>query len=119
MAGVIAFGTIMRRDNGLSQRIAIARAILKDAPVVLLDEATSALDPENEHLIQAAINARIREKTGIFVAHRLPTIVEADHIIVLDQGRVAAGGRHEDLLRSSQQYRNLWRRFAETGAERT
>lgn len=106
-------------SGGERQRLAIARAILKNAPVVLLDEATSALDPENEYLIQAAIHALIREKTVIVVAHRLSTIVEADHIIVLDQGRVAAGGRHEDLLRGSRQYRNLWRRFAETGAERT
>jgi ABC-type multidrug transport system fused ATPase/permease subunit len=104
-------------SGGERQRITIARAILKDAPVVLLDEATSALDPENEHLIQLGLNALVREKTVIVVAHRLPTIVEADHIVVLDQGRVTASGRHEELLRSSQQYRNLWRRFAETGAK--
>ncbi|MDQ0420269.1 ATP-binding cassette subfamily B protein [Peteryoungia aggregata LMG 23059] len=106
-------------SGGELQRIAIARAILKDAPVVLLDEATSALDPEGEHLIQVAINALIREKTVIVVAHRLSTIAEADNIIVLDQGRAEASGRHDDLLRSSQQYRNLWRRFAETGAEQS
>ncbi len=67
----------------------------------------------------AALHALIREKTVIVVAHRLSTITEADNIIVLDQGRAAASGRHEDLLRSLQQYRNLWRRFAETGAEQT
>ncbi|MBT9372932.1 ABC transporter ATP-binding protein [Rhizobium sp. CSW-27] len=106
-------------SGGERQRIAIARAILKDAPIVLLDEATSALDPENEHLIQAAINVLIRDKTVIVVAHRLSTIAEAEHIIVLEQGRAAASGRHGDLLRSSQPYRILWRRFAEASAEQS
>lgn len=105
-------------SGGERQRITIARAILIDAPVVLLDEATSALDPENEHLIQLGLNALVREKTVIVVAHRLSTIVDADHIIVLDQGRVAASGRHADLLLHSPQYQALWQRFAETGADR-
>lgn len=98
-------------SGGERQRLAIARAILKDAPIVLLDEATSALDPENEHLIQAGLRALTRDKTIVTVAHRLTTVMDADQIIVLDKGRIAASGRHDHLLNTSPDYQTLWKRF--------
>ena len=85
-------------SGGERQRISIARALLKDAPIVLLDEATASLDPENEVLIQQAISALVAEKTVIVIAHRLQSIMSADNIIVLEDGRVAESGTHEQLL---------------------
>ena len=81
-------------SGGERQRIALARAILKDAPIVVLDEATAFLDPENEEKMNAAIAEVIRGKTVIVIAHRLQSIVGADQIVVLDQGKVAGIGRH-------------------------
>lgn len=98
-------------SGGERQRIAIARAILKDAPIVLLDEATSALDPENENLIQTGLRALVQQKTVLVVAHRLSTVVAADLIVVMSDGKVVAKGRHETLLGSSPHYRELWNRF--------
>jgi len=95
-------------SGGEKQRISIARALLKDAPIVLLDEATAALDPENELHIQAAIGELVRDKTVVVIAHRLNTITRADKIVVLDQGRVAEEGRHEELLQRGGLYQNLW-----------
>lgn len=95
-------------SGGEKQRISIARALLKDAPIVLLDEATASLDPENEVLIQSAISELVYEKTVIMVAHRLQSVVNADQIVVLDKGRVKEVGNHEELLRKNGMYAHLW-----------
>ena len=95
-------------SGGEKQRISIARAILKDAPVVLLDEATAFLDPENEIEVQKAISALIRGRTVAMIAHRLKTVRRADNIIVLDGGRVVEQGGHDDLLAQGGLYARLW-----------
>ena len=95
-------------SGGEKQRISIARAILKDAPIVLLDEATASIDPENERLIQQAIQALSTQKTLIVIAHRLTTIAAADQILVLDQGRVVEQGKHQFLLDQGGLYARLW-----------
>ena len=95
-------------SGGEKQRISIARAILKDAPIVLLDEATASLDSENEVHIQDAINDLVKEKTVVIIAHRLATVVNADNIVVIDQGRVVQQGKHHALLEREGVYRNLW-----------
>ena len=95
-------------SGGEKQRISIARALLKDAPIVLLDEATASLDPENEVLIQQPISALVAEKTVIVIAHRLHSIVNANQICVLEQGTVADVGTHEELLGRCPAYQKLW-----------
>ena len=95
-------------SGGERQRIAIARAILKNSPVVVLDEATAFTDPENEAVIQASINQLVQGKTLIVIAHRLSTIVGADKILVMDKGKIKAQGTHQELLHSSPLYRDLW-----------
>ena len=95
-------------SGGERQRISIARAILKDAPIVLLDEATASLDPENEVLIQEAISALIKNRTVIVIAHRLKTIAGANKIVVLDEGRLAEQGSHGELLKLNGLYARLW-----------
>ncbi len=98
-----------RLSGGQRQRLSIARAILKDAPIVVLDEATAFVDPENELLIQEALSALIaRGKTLIVIAHRLSTITHVDQIVVMDQGRVVARGKHTDLLHACPLYARLW-----------
>lgn len=96
-------------SGGERQRISIARALLKDAPIVLLDEATAALDPENEVLIQEAISRLIANKTVIVIAHRLRTIVDADQIIVLEKGRIVEVGCHTELLGREGLYQHLYK----------
>lgn len=96
-------------SGGQKQRIAIARAILRDAPVLLLDEATSALDAESERLVQQAVDELSKSRTTIIVAHRLATVKKADRIIVMDQGRIVAQGRHEDLVAEDGLYAKLAR----------
>lgn len=95
-------------SGGERQRISIARAIVKDAPIVLLDEATAALDPINERAVQQAFAELVRARTVIVVAHRLSTIRSADQIVVVDGGQVAERGRHEDLLAAGGRYAQLW-----------
>lgn len=95
-------------SGGERQRISIARALLKNAPVILLDEATASLDPENEVLIQQAISRLIADKTVLVIAHRLRTVAGADKIIVLDEGTVAEEGKHEELINQKGLYEKLY-----------
>ena len=95
-------------SGGERQRIAIARAMLKNAPVVILDEATAYTDPENEAVIQSAVSKLVQGKTLIVVAHRLSTIVDSDKIFLVNDGKIEASGTHEELLKSSALYNELW-----------
>ncbi|MEI6000089.1 ATP-binding cassette domain-containing protein [Paraburkholderia bengalensis] len=97
----------VRLSGGQRQRIAIARAILKNPPILLLDEATSALDAASERLVQTALDNAAQNRTTLVIAHRLATVQQADRIVVLDQGRIVAQGRHAELLRSSPLYAQL------------
>lgn len=100
-------------SGGERQRISIARALLKDAPIVVLDEATASIDPENEQLIQQALTELTREKTVVVIAHRLATIEHADQILVVEDGTVVQRGTHEELLAQE----GVYRRFVEARAE--
>lgn len=95
-------------SGGEKQRVSIARAILKDAPIILLDEATASLDPENEVEVQKAIDSLIKGRTVIAIAHRLKTIKDADQIIVLDNGRIKEEGTHDGLVKKDGLYAHLW-----------
>lgn len=121
MAG--AYDFIIKKENGFDtmigqggatlsggekQRISIARAILKNAPIILLDEATSSLDPENELIIQEAISNLIKNKTVIVVAHKLRSVMGADKIVVLNKGKVEEVGKHEELIKNNGLYKELW-----------
>jgi ATP-binding cassette subfamily B protein len=95
-------------SGGERQRICIARAMLKDAPVVIMDEATAYTDPENEALVQESVAKLVQGKTLIVIAHRLSTIMDADNIVVINDGNVEAQGTHEQLLADCDLYRNMW-----------
>jgi ATP-binding cassette subfamily B protein len=97
----------VRLSGGQRQRIAIARAILKDPPILLLDEATSALDAASERLVQKALDNAAQNRTTLVIAHRLATVQQADRIVVLEEGRIVAQGRHADLLLTSPLYAQL------------
>ena len=97
-----------RLSGGERQRISIARAMLKNAPIVVLDEPTAALDTESEVAVQCAIDALVRERTVIVIAHRLSTIAAADQILVIDEGRVVESGRHAELLAGNGRYARMW-----------
>jgi ATP-binding cassette subfamily B protein len=103
-------------SGGQRQRLAIARAILKDAPILLLDEATSALDAESEALVQGALDKLMQGRTTLVVAHRLATVLSADRILVLDQGRVVEEGKHAELVAKDGLYARLARLQFEAGA---
>ena len=98
----------MRLSGGERQRVSIARALLKDAPILLLDEATAALDMENQSLIQQALQQLVQGRTLVVVAHRLSTIRHADQILVLDQGRLVQQGNHDTLIQQEGMYQRLW-----------
>ncbi|MDU7559759.1 MAG: ABC transporter ATP-binding protein [Finegoldia magna] len=121
MAG--AYDFIIKKENGFDtmigqggatlsggekQRISIARAILKNAPIILLDEATSSLDPEKELIIQEAISNLIKNKTVVVVAHKLRSVMGADKIVVLNKGKVEEVGKHEELIKNEGLYKDLW-----------
>lgn len=101
-------------SGGEEQRITVARAILKNAPILVLDEATSFADPENEHLMQRALEKLMQDKTVIVIAHRLSTIRDADNIVVLDEGRVSESGTHDQLLKRRGLYLRMWTAYADT-----
>ena len=100
-------------SGGEKQRISIARAILKDAPVIILDEATSSVDPENEQALMGAIRELTEGKTLITIAHRLTTVREADQIVVIDQGKIVQKGKHGELLGEEGIYRRFWQQRSE------
>jgi ABC-type multidrug transport system fused ATPase/permease subunit len=97
----------MRLSGGERQRIAIARALLRDAPILILDEATSSLDVESERLVQEAIARLLERRTVFVIAHRLSTVSRANHVVVLEQGRVVERGRHAELIQAGGLYRRL------------
>jgi len=97
-----------RLSGGERQRIAIARALLKDAPILLLDEATASIDPDNELLVTQALQELARGKTVVMIAHRLHTIRNSDQIVVMEQGRIADTGKHEELMARCALYRRFW-----------
>jgi ATP-binding cassette subfamily B protein len=103
----------LKLSGGEKQRVAIARTILKEPPILVLDEATSALDSHTEREIQDALDQVSRNRTSLVIAHRLSTIVDADEIIVLDQGRIAERGTHAQLLAANSLYASMWNRQRE------
>ncbi|SBW06975.1 ABC transporter ATP-binding protein [uncultured Dysgonomonas sp.] len=101
-------------SGGEQQRIVLARAILKNAPIVILDEATAFADPENEHLIQQALGELTKGKTVLIIAHRLTSIVDADQILVIDKGQIAEQGTHKDLLDKNGIYLRMWNEYQQS-----
>ncbi len=100
----------IKLSGGQRQRVAIARVLLKDAPILVLDEATSALDSESEAAIQDRLEAIMRGKTVIAIAHRLSTIASMDRIVVIDKGRIVEEGRPEELIAADGLFSRLWKR---------
>ena len=101
-------------SGGEQQRIVLARAILKNAPIIVLDEATAFADPENEHLIQQALKELTKGKTVLMIAHRLSSITDADNILVIDKGKIAEQGTHAKLLEKQGIYYNMWNEYQQS-----
>ncbi|MCG6190268.1 ABC transporter ATP-binding protein [Maribellus maritimus] len=101
-------------SGGEQQRIALARAFLKNAPIVLLDEATAFTDPENEHLIQQALKKLAKGKTVLMIAHRLTSVMNADNILVISEGKIAEQGTHQKLLQKQGIYTNMWNEYQQS-----
>ena len=101
-------------SGGETQRIAIARAVLKDAPIVVLDEATAYADPENEQQIQKAFEGLVKGKTVIMIAHRLSTIQDAGLILVMRQGELVESGTHDALVKQGGEYAKMWNNYTKT-----
>ncbi len=95
-------------SGGEKQRISIARMMLKDSPIIILDEATSAVDPQNEHLIHQAIEELSRNKTVISIAHHMHTVIDADKIVLLDNGSIEGQGNHNELMGGTSLYRKMF-----------
>ena len=104
----------IRLSGGERQRIAIARAIIKDSPIIVLDEATAFSDPENEYLIQKAFEKLIKDKTVVMIAHRLSTIRNADQILVIEQGHLIEQGIHDGLIANGGKYTQMWNSYVES-----
>ena len=100
----------IRLSGGQKQRLSISRAVLKNPPIMILDEATSALDTESERLVQDALEKMMKNRTSIVIAHRLSTILNSESIYLIDKGKVEASGKHEELLKESILYKNLYDR---------
>ena len=107
----------VRLSGGQRQRLALARAILVNPELLLLDEATSALDTESEWHVQQALTGIMRERTTIIIAHRLSTVMNADKIVVMNEGQVVDSGRHEDLITRCDLYQRLVNRQFQSGVE--
>ena len=98
----------IRLSGGEKQRISIARAMLKKSQIILLDEATSSLDSETEQKIQSALDILTKNKTTVVIAHRLSTVLNSNKIFVVENGKILASGKHEELLNNSEQYKNFY-----------
>ena len=98
-------------SGGEAQRLSIARAFLKDADIIILDEATAFADPENEHLIQESFKKLSKNKTTLMIAHRLSTVIDADKILVIDNGKIIEEGKHTDLINMNGHYKKLWEEY--------
>jgi len=101
-------------SGGEQQRIALARAFLKNAPIVVLDEATAFTDPENEHLIQQVLRKLAEGKTVLMIAHRLTSVMNADNILVINEGKIIEQGTHNQLIEKKASYKKMWNEYQQS-----